>query len=102
MADAERFGLPEEIVDQVRQWAEGGEDGVWPQNVEAVGAFLWIDTQWRAAPTGSGGFLYLGLDYASVRAGLEMAGISTTPALWADLLTMEGAALEALNGSGER
>lgn len=37
----------------------------------------------------SGGLHYIGLDYANVRAGLDGAGITVTPALWTGLTIME-------------
>ena len=36
-----------------------------------------------------------GLDYAGARAGLEVAGFTVTPALWADIMMIEAGALEA-------
>lgn len=46
---------------------------------------------------GAGRLVYLGLDYAGARAGLDAAGIDITPDLWAGLQTMEVAAIEELN-----
>lgn len=37
----------------------------------------------------------VGLDYAGVRAGLEMAGIELDPAAWSDLQMIEAGALAA-------
>lgn len=74
---------------------------VWPENWEAVCAFLSVSTQWRmvAIVTQIGGQTYYqGLDYAGVEAGLRGAAIATTPALWSDLRTIEAAARDALNG----
>jgi hypothetical protein len=75
--------------------------GLWPENVAVVDAFLAVATQWRTAPIGGGmapvGIVYVGLDYAAVRAGLDAAGIIITPELWAGLRVMEDAARTALN-----
>nr|WP_255417512.1 DUF1799 domain-containing protein [Maritimibacter sp. 55A14] len=74
-----------------------GEDGVWPENVTPVCAFLVSTTQWRTAQL-EGRIVCLGLDYAGVRAGLEGAGVEITPELWGDLQVMEAAAVAALRG----
>jgi hypothetical protein len=79
--------------------AEGG--GVWPHNVAAVTAFLAVSTQWRTALTaGEHGLrtIFVGLDYAAARAGLDGLGIAVTPELWARLVVIERAARDALNG----
>ena len=60
-------------------------------------AFLLVSTQWRVAGAPAG-LLYLGLDYAGVRAGLEAYAVPATPALWSDLRLMEASAAAALNG----
>jgi hypothetical protein len=75
-------------------------EGVWPQNVATVEAFLAVSTQWRTGvrPAGFGSAtLWIGLDYAGVRAGLEVAGIAGTPDLWGGLTIMEHEAARALN-----
>lgn len=41
--------------------------------------------------------LWLGLDYAAARAGLRLAGITMTTALWADVQIIEAGAVDALN-----
>ena len=38
-----------------------------------------------------------GLDYAGARAGLDAAGFTVTPALWADIMMIEAGALSAKN-----
>jgi Phage related hypothetical protein (DUF1799) len=87
-----------------------GYDGVWPDNMPVVEAFLAVATQWRTAVRGGGGAaspfggsiaplltLFIGLDYASALASLDALGIAVTPDLWRDLQTMEFAALCRLN-----
>lgn len=79
----------------------GSGAGVWPQNIPAVSAFVAVATQWRTAlaPTENGlRVLWIGLDYAAVRAGLELARITVTPETWAGLVDVELAARDALNG----
>jgi hypothetical protein len=44
-----------------------------------------------------GGVAMTGLDYAGARAGLDLAGIAMTPALWADVQVIERGALAAMN-----
>ncbi len=43
------------------------------------------------------GMTATGLDYAGARAGLDLAGIAVTPALWADLQIIEHGAIAAMN-----
>lgn len=81
---------------------QGDQDGVWPDNVGAVAAFIAAETQWRVTSI-SGGMLpgrlfYLGLSYAGARVGIEAAGIELTPDIWSGVRVMEAAAREALNG----
>ena len=44
---------------------------------------------------------YTGLDYTRVKAGLELAGVETTPALFGKLRIIESAVLEALAQKGK-
>uniref|UniRef100_A0A974ABJ9 DUF1799 domain-containing protein n=2 Tax=Bradyrhizobium quebecense TaxID=2748629 RepID=A0A974ABJ9_9BRAD len=79
-----------------------GEEGVWPENVATVQAFLAVSTQWRVVSIGGAGFapalpMFIGLDYASVRVSLDAIGMTVTPALWRGLQIMETAAGQALN-----
>lgn len=76
---------------------EPGE-GVWPENVAAVEAFLEVGGQWRTATRGDGGVLWIALDYTAARAGLELAGVAITPELWADLRIVAAGARAVLNG----
>lgn len=73
------------------------EEGVWPENAPAVDAFLAVSTQWRMVASAGGPLVYGGLDYTGVRAGLDLAGITPSPALWADVQLIEAGALGALN-----
>lgn len=61
----------------------------------ALNAFLAVSTQWRVTGPGDGTLRRTGLDYQGVRAGLEMAGVAMTPALWSDLQLIEAGALQA-------
>jgi hypothetical protein len=83
--------------------ASGQDEGVWPEHAAIVTAFLACATQWRVTAVG-GGFaparlLWIGLDYASARAGMEAAGIAITPKLWSGVRLMEAEARDALNGT---
>jgi hypothetical protein len=80
---------------------EDEEGPVWAQHVPAVIAFLTVSTQWRTALFGALGEIrtvYVGLDYAAAKAGLEAAGIEINPQLWGELRIMEAAAIAAMNG----
>jgi hypothetical protein len=100
--------MPEEEISAIRQALEGpigGDHEVWPENAEIVEAFLSAASQWRTTPIGGGlapvGTLWIGLDYAGARVGIEQAGIAITPELWAGVRVMEAAARNVLNGMRE-
>ncbi len=61
---------------------------------DSVALFFALGSQWRWHPMAGA---RTGLDYAAVSATAKMAGIKMTPARFADLRTMEGAALAAWN-----
>lgn len=68
-----------------------------------VEAFLAVSSQWRTglvAFAGAVQTIWIGLDYAGARAGLEAAGIEVTPELWHGLRIMEAAAAGARNAEG--
>ncbi|MGZ9811288.1 DUF1799 domain-containing protein [Pseudoroseicyclus sp. H15] len=99
--DAVEMGLelPPELAAMAEDEEEAGE-GVWPENAEAVSAFLRVCNQWRVTE-GMGGRLWIGLDYAAARDGLDAAAIAVTPDLWAALQLVEAGATRALNEGAE-
>lgn len=90
--DCKAFGIDPALL--AAPTTEG--EGVWPDHLEAVTAFLAVSTQWRVL-AGEGGAYWLGLDHAAAKAGLDLAGISLTPAQWADVQMIEAGAKAALN-----
>jgi hypothetical protein len=123
MEDARRSGMDEQSLANLRATLDApapqatdefGFDGVWPEHVEIVEAFIAVSTQWRAVTIGGGGFagmggaaiaparpMWIGLDYAAVRVSLDALGIAVTPDLWRGLQVMEYAACAALNESND-
>ncbi len=94
-----------ELIEALRDPADAdvdrSNDGVWPEHVAIVQAFLAVCTQWRTTPAG-GGFapmmpIWIGLDYSAVRVALEAEGIAITTELWRGLRVMEDEATDALN-----
>ncbi|MGW1423663.1 DUF1799 domain-containing protein [Bradyrhizobium manausense] len=90
--------------------ADAEYEGLWREHVPVVDAFMAVCRQWRTVSAGGGGVispmggavapsrpLFIGLDYAAVRAGLEAEAIEVTPELWRGLRVMEDAACAALN-----
>lgn len=58
-----------------------------------VELFFALSTQWRVHPmTGT----RLGIDYQAIEPAARLVGVDMTPARFADLQLMEGAALTAL------
>ncbi|MEQ1499430.1 MAG: DUF1799 domain-containing protein [Novosphingobium sp.] len=93
------MGAPDEVIASLKEGGKGDDFEVWAENWDAVCAFLFVATQWRAIAQGMDGRVYWqGLDYSAVAAGLAGAGIAATPALWNDLRVMEAAARNVLNG----
>jgi len=93
-----------ESLDRLREDL-GEAEGLWPEHVAIVEAFLSCDTQWRVASVSQGfgaRVLYVGLDYSACRVGLELAGISVTPELWSGLQLLERIATEVLNAAGRK
>jgi Phage related hypothetical protein (DUF1799) len=76
-------------------------DGIWPEHLPIVEAFLAISTQWRTVSVsggmGPGRVLVAGLDYAAAQAGLQLAGITLDADQWTGVRIMEDAARTALN-----
>ena len=112
--DARRFGMDAASFSNLQAAlsppADPEEEGVWADNWGIVQAFLAVCLQWRVVNRGGGGFaslfggqiaplapLFIGLDYAAVRAGLDAEGIEVTPELWRGLRVMEAEACSALN-----
>ncbi|WP_316200403.1 MULTISPECIES: DUF1799 domain-containing protein [unclassified Bradyrhizobium] len=117
--DARRAGMDAQSLDHLRQAlaVDGPEidvdqefDGIWPENVAIVRAFIAVASQWRVVPRSAGGMItpmggtiaptipvVIGLDYAGVRAGLDAESFAVTPELWRGLRVMEAAACAAFN-----
>lgn len=72
------------------------ETGLWPEHLPALRAYLAVADQWRIVMGDKA--IWLGLDYTAVRAGFDLAGLTLTPAEWADVQTIEEGARAALNG----
>lgn len=79
------------------------ETGLWAEHLPAWRAWCEVSGQWRtiALSTEAGArVVWVGLDYAAAKSGLEMAGISVTPACWAEIRLIEEGATEELNRNG--
>jgi len=103
-SDAKRFGIDETIIvtmlDQQnhnRDISDQAFNGVWPDNVKAVTAFVAGCSQWRTVST-PGGVLFVGLDYASARVAWKAFRIKIKKDLFTRLQVIEFAAAKAMNG----
>ena len=69
-----------------------------PDEVDTVALFFALGTQWRwiAVPM-SGAILRVGLDYAALAVTAVACGVTMTPAIFADIRVMEGAALSVMS-----
>ncbi|MEP1521622.1 MAG: DUF1799 domain-containing protein [Ascidiaceihabitans sp.] len=68
---------------------------VWAEHVPAFHAFLAVCGQWRGFEI-EGRTVPIALDYTAAKAGLKLAGIKIKPKVWADLQTIELAAVKAM------
>lgn len=75
-------------------------EALWEEHLPAWEAWCAVSGQWRCVPlSGMAGarVVWVGLDYAAAKAGLDLAGIAVTPELWADVRAIEEGANEGLN-----
>ena len=90
------MGAPPEVIEEAQRNAEPEEEicWVWEENWNSVLFFFACSTQWIV---GMGG--RAGLNYPGVESAMRINGIKQKDrkALFADLQTMEFAALEVLN-----
>lgn len=86
-ADAEKFGIPQEMFDQLVN--EEVDFEVYEDNWESLELFLRLRTQWVTMPFGG----LRGLDYAGLNAVLQMLKVSDTGRAFSDMQIMESAAL---------
>ena len=91
------LGLPPQIAASLAGEPQGFK--VWPENMPIVEAWLAIATQWRTVALADGRVLWLGLDYASVKVGLDAERHALSGQQWAGLRVMERSAGTALNGT---
>lgn len=74
------------------------EAGIWAEHLTALNAFLAMAGQWRTIFNGEK-VIWIGLDYAAAKPALDLAGLTLTPAEWADVQVIEAGARAALNGN---
>ncbi len=89
--DCKAFGLDPALFAPIED-----EAGLWPEHLPALHAYLAVADQWRIVMGEKA--VWLGLDYTAVQAGFGLAGLTVTPAEWADVQTIEEGARAALNG----
>jgi hypothetical protein len=94
-ADAAFWGIDPALLGDVAE--ETDDDGVWPENLPAIAAFIACATQWRVVALADGTTRATGLDYAGCRAALDALDVNVSPDLWSDVQMIEGGAIAALN-----
>lgn len=91
--DAARFGI--EIDPETLALAPEFE--LWDNHAPAFWAFMTVEGQWRCTGVGMGGIYWIGLDYAAVKVGLDLAGIALDHDEWEDFRQIEAGARKQLN-----
>ncbi|TKD32591.1 hypothetical protein FCG41_21925 [Azotobacter chroococcum] len=78
--------------------AGSDEFGIWPDNWQAVGVFLDMDTQWRVGMAGP-----VGLDYGALEPVMRMRGIKKRDRqdVFAAVRIMEAEALRVMREKAE-
>ena len=89
----------EAIEDAAQQEREQGAFDVYEDNMQSLGIFLILVTQWRVLAGGLGRAVWLGIDYCSIPPVLDMLGVPAAEraAIFGDLRLMERAALPMIN-----
>lgn len=92
------MGIPEEQIAQIVAASARPEVfEVWSDNVATLNVFLSCSSQWRML-AGYKRNAYLGLDYPALEVVMKHHRIKDRAAMFADIQTMEWAALKVLNG----
>ncbi len=104
LSDALAMGLSADEIARLEQQlarSSGAFDGVWPDHVTAVAAFVAAATQWRTALAALADGIasrFLGLDYAGASVAWNAFGITIGAEDMGRLRTLENAAATLLNG----
>ncbi len=86
---------------QIEDEPAGAE--IWEDHIPAWLAWCAVSGQMRTealCTIETAKIVWLGLDYAAARAGLDLAGIEISPQLWDDVRAIEAGAIEELNRRG--
>jgi hypothetical protein len=86
--------LPPDAVAHFKAQAARQDFIVWADNWESLELFCACSTQWRYRPMGEA----CGIDYAAVRAVLQMRGTLDQGAAFDDVRLLEHGALAAIRG----
>lgn len=91
---ASQFGLPVELIAESERF-KGCEDGIYPDNWQAVNIFCDMSTQWRVGMGGA-----TGLDYAALPAVLNIRRVKNREDVFECLQIMERAILAEMTQKG--
>lgn len=98
-------GHRDEVAEDARRWGLSHvpgrhatqADGLWPDHIEAMQAFLAVAGQWRCVAFPNGALLWSGLDYAAAAAAFALSGLNPSPSVWEQVRQIESGAIEELN-----
>jgi len=84
----------EPVASGQEDMGQEGPFGVWRCNWPAIGCWMALQSQWRVSPLGR----VVGLDYTAVEGVMRRRKVADGDVMFAQLQTMERAALEVLHG----
>ncbi len=98
-------GAPEEEIEKLALEAKGSDDyEIWPENADALNAFMFAaGSQWRTI-SGPGGFVFQGLEYSEVERAFRMnpPKLTTEAEAWWGIRVLEAEATRLRNEKLER
>lgn len=91
-------GAPQDVIDAARGATAPSDFEVWPENEDAVDAFLELGNAWDWVAPGMGAPRRVGIRATEIESTLRLLGhrVSRRKELFRDIRVMERAALEAM------
>lgn len=94
-----RGGCPEDVISEVVGVQDGGADDyeIWPENADALRAFLFCETQWNVLVGGLSGVHWMGIKYEAAALHFRLHPPADEPDAWEALRMIESEAVRLRN-----